>query len=85
MCRLIRRLNKQCMCGCYSKAKALTAAAAIREKVPDAKLDVIPGGNLEMTDLRMCSDYVKVGWCRLTISKPVLTAPMLSALETITL
>jgi hypothetical protein len=27
--------------------------------VPDAKLDVIPGGNLEMTDLRMCGDYVK--------------------------
>ena len=27
--------------------------------MPEAKLDVIPGGNLEMTDLSMCSDYVK--------------------------
>jgi len=28
-----------------------------------------------------CDNYAKVGWCRLTASKPVLKAPMVSALE----
>jgi hypothetical protein len=30
----------------------------------------------------MEADYAMVGRCRLTVSKPVLTAPMVSALET---
>jgi len=33
-------------------------------------------------ETQTCGNYM-VGWCRLTVSKPVLKAPMVSALESI--
>ena len=43
------------------------------------------GGDLEHTHLVKGLDFAllnKVGWCRLTASKPVLKVPMISELET---
>ena len=51
--------GKRVVLACRTEAKGVAAAAAIREKVPDAKLDILPGVGLEMTDLRSTSDYVK--------------------------
>ena len=51
--------GKRVVLACRTEAKGAVAAAAIREKVPDAKLDVLPGVGLEMTDLRSTSDYIK--------------------------
>ena len=57
--KLMAAQGKRIVLACRTEQKGLTAAAAIREKVPDAKLDVIKGFGLEMTDLRSTSDYVK--------------------------
>jgi hypothetical protein len=51
--------GKRVVLACRTEAKGVAAAAAIREKVPGAKLDVLPGVGLEMTDLRASSDYLK--------------------------
>ena len=45
----------------------------------------LPGGDIKMTVMNIGEpgpDLFKVGWCRLTVSKPVLKAPMVAALET---
>lgn len=51
--------GKRVVLACRTEEKGATAARMIREKVPDAKLEVLPGVGLEMTDLRKCSDYAK--------------------------
>eukprot|EP00227_Mantoniella_beaufortii_P018414 CAMPEP_0197579318 /NCGR_PEP_ID=MMETSP1326-20131121/3342_1 /TAXON_ID=1155430 /ORGANISM="Genus nov. species nov., Strain RCC2288" /LENGTH=463 /DNA_ID=CAMNT_0043142743 /DNA_START=113 /DNA_END=1507 /DNA_ORIENTATION=+ len=51
--------GKRVVLACRTEAKALAAAAAIRETVPDAQLVVLPGAALEMADLRATADYVK--------------------------
>lgn len=55
----IAGLGRRVVLACRSEAKGVAAAAAIREKVPDARLVVLPSVGLEMTDLRATSDYVK--------------------------
>jgi len=57
--KLLAAQGKRVVLACRSEAKALAAAVAIREKVPGAKLDVLPGAALELADLRSTSDYVK--------------------------
>ena len=49
--------GKRVVLACRTEAKGLTAASAIREKVPGAALDVLPTVGLEMTDLRATRDY----------------------------
>jgi len=57
--KLIAAQGKRVVLACRTEAKGIAAAAAIREKVPGARLDVLPGVGLEMTDLRATGDYVR--------------------------
>jgi hypothetical protein len=57
--KLLAAKGKRVVLACRTEAKALAAAAAIREIVPGAQLDVLPGAALEMADLRATADYIK--------------------------